>query len=134
MLFTLLRYFLASLALYSVTSLFRLTPFLATDPKNRLLTPSIATLPKTPSRKSFACHTSKTPRGVVFVCLAKILISKRKVALSFIAFLLRHSSLATGFKLFIFTLLRTLFHNGALPTAFFSIVSALFSYARGCGG
>ena len=39
-----------------------LSPLLATDPKKCLLTPIIATLPKTPSRKSFACHTSKTPR------------------------------------------------------------------------
>src|SRR6266705_1354648 len=42
-----------------------LSPFLATHPKNRLLTPIIATLPKPHSRKPFACHTSKTPRGVM---------------------------------------------------------------------
>jgi hypothetical protein len=41
----------------------QLSPFLATDPKKCLLTPIIATLPKPPSRKSFACHTCKLPRG-----------------------------------------------------------------------
>jgi hypothetical protein len=42
---------------------FPLSPLLATDPRKRLLSLIIATLPKTPSRKSFVCHTSKTPRG-----------------------------------------------------------------------
>src|SRR5919108_61587 len=36
----------------------RLSPFFATDPRNRPLSPLVATLPKTPSRKSFICHTS----------------------------------------------------------------------------
>lgn len=34
-----------------------LTPFLATDPKNRPLSPIIATLPEMPSCKPFVCHT-----------------------------------------------------------------------------
>ena len=38
-----------------------LTPLFATDPKKHLVSPFLATLPKTPSRKSFVCHTSKTP-------------------------------------------------------------------------
>lgn len=41
-----------------------LTPLFATDSRNRLLSPIIATLTKTSSRKSFVCHTYKTPRGV----------------------------------------------------------------------
>ena len=36
----------------------------ATHPKKRPISPFLATLPKTPSRKSFVCHTSKTPRGL----------------------------------------------------------------------
>jgi hypothetical protein len=36
----------------------RLSPFLATDPRNHRVSLTIATLPKTPFRKSFACHTS----------------------------------------------------------------------------
>ncbi len=36
----------------------RLSPFLATDPKNQPVSPIIATDPKTPSDKSFVCHTS----------------------------------------------------------------------------
>ncbi len=43
---------------------FPLSPFVATDPKKHQLSPIIATLPKIPSRKSFVCHTSKTPQGV----------------------------------------------------------------------
>src|SRR6267378_7089106 len=36
--------------------------FLCHTPENSPLTPAIATDPKTPSRKSFPCHTSETPR------------------------------------------------------------------------
>ncbi len=35
----------------------------ATHPKKRPISPFLATLPNTPSRKSFVCHTSKTPPG-----------------------------------------------------------------------
>jgi hypothetical protein len=35
----------------------RLSPFLATDPKNQTVSLIIATLPETPFGKSFACHT-----------------------------------------------------------------------------
>jgi hypothetical protein len=40
-----------------------LSPLAATLPGNYLLSPSTATDPKTPLCKSFACHTSETPRG-----------------------------------------------------------------------
>src|SRR5438552_2277952 len=42
----------------------------ATDPRNPWLTPFLATLPKTCSCKSFVCHTSETPRGVLARSLA----------------------------------------------------------------
>jgi hypothetical protein len=41
----------------SASSRTRLSPFLATHPKNQLVSPIIATLPEIPFRKSFACHT-----------------------------------------------------------------------------
>jgi hypothetical protein len=40
-----------------------LTSFFATHPKNSPITPFLATLPKSHAFKSFACHTSETPRG-----------------------------------------------------------------------
>lgn len=42
----------------------RLSPFLATHPKNLPISPLLATLPKTASRKPFVCHTYDIPRGV----------------------------------------------------------------------
>jgi hypothetical protein len=42
-----------------------LSPYAATLPKNSLLSLVIATLPKTHSCKSFACHRSETPRGLL---------------------------------------------------------------------
>lgn len=44
----------------------RLSPFLATHPKNLSVSPLLATLPKTASRKPFVCHTCDTPRGPFF--------------------------------------------------------------------
>jgi len=45
-----------------------LSPLAATLAENHLLSPAFATDPRSHSRKSFACHTSKTPpRGVLCV-------------------------------------------------------------------
>jgi|SRR5690242_15575568 hypothetical protein len=44
----------------------RLSPFLATHPRNRPVSPLLATLPKTASRKPFVCHTYETPPGGCF--------------------------------------------------------------------
>jgi hypothetical protein len=40
-----------------------LTPFLATHPRNRLVTPAFATLPNSLDLKSFICHTSRKRGG-----------------------------------------------------------------------
>jgi hypothetical protein len=96
-----------------------LGPLFATDPKKRPLTPIIATLPKAHSRKSFACYTCKTPRGV-----ERPLFS-RSFPLSPLT--TRHFFFATPF---IFTLLHTLLQIFALaqnPTLLFSSNSALFA-------
>ena len=42
-----------------------LNPLAATLAENHLVSPIIATLPKSHSCKSFACHRSETPRGLV---------------------------------------------------------------------
>src|SRR5689334_13540371 len=41
----------------------RLSPFLATHPKDRPVSPLLATHPKTASRKLFVCHTYEPPPG-----------------------------------------------------------------------
>ena len=102
-----------------------------------------------PSSKSFACHTSKTPRGSIgmfsqnlkeeirlFRRNLKVDLSSQKL-LAFVSssfdqacgqFPSKHGALPS--KPCLFTLFRTLFRNGALPIPFFSIASALFPMRR----
>src|SRR6266849_8415203 len=93
---------------------FRLSPFLATHPKNRLLPPIIATLPKPPPASPLLATHSRSPRGV------------RCHSFRLVAFLPGCSSPATGFKFFLFKLLRTLLHlSKTLLSCFQAIPNSL---------
>src|SRR5881296_596704 len=101
---------------------FRLSPFLATHPKNRLLTPIIATLPKPPPASPLLATHPRSLRGV------------RCHSLRLAGFLPRHSSLATRFKFFVFKLLRTLLHSCKTQLFCFQTIPDSFAKTPRVGG
>jgi len=100
----------------------RLSPFLTTHPKNRLLPPIIATLPKPPPASPLLATHSRSPRGV------------RCHSFRLVAFLSRHSSPATGFKFFVFKLLRTLLHSSKTQLSCFRAIPNSLRKTPGVGG